>query len=472
MKSKKALVNLLFFSTAFFLFFLICGQALRIESAPAGNSPVASGQADIGIFLNRKELFPDVPPIIDKGRTLVPVRFLLEAMGAQVEWRGDNGAVYIYLEDLSIELVMGSYTARLNGRIVPLEAPARLIGSRAYVPLRFVAENLGATVSWLDEIRSVAIAFGDGFDDSVSGLVREERPATYSDLELSIETYGVALGDAEEKVLQELGEPDRVDPTIYGYNWWVYNQDPLHYLLVGIKGGRVVSVYTCGLEWRFGAVKPGTGLPELKEHFSTADGLYVEETRTIYKLHLPTLIYKRIMITFYYDSLDNNKITAIRLEDRALAEDMYELFFQCRSAQGEGGAYDPRGMREAEMTDERQIFDLANVERIRRGLPALSHNELAAQVAREYSREMFMHNYFDHVSPVTGKTLDQRLDDYGIDFRLAAENIARGQLDGIEVHHGLMNSSRHRDNILNRDLKSLGVGVYRECYTQNFITVW
>lgn len=300
---------------------------MRIESAPAGNSPVASGQADIGIFLNRKELFPDVPPIIDKGRTLVPVRFLLEAMGAQVEWRGDNGAVYIYLEDLSIELVMGSYTARLNGRIVPLEAPARLIGSRAYVPLRFVAENLGATVSWLDEIRSVAIAFGDGFDDSVSGLVREERPATYSDLELSIETYGVALGDAEEKVLQELGEPDRVDATIYGYNWWVYNQDPLQYLLVGIKDGRVVSVYTCGLEWRFGAVKPGTGLPELKEHFSTADGLYVEETRTIYKLHLPTLIYKRIMITFYYDSLDNNKITAIRLEDRALAEDSTSCFF-------------------------------------------------------------------------------------------------------------------------------------------------
>ena len=469
MNSKKALINLFIFSTAF-LFFLLCGQALRIEGAPASNSAVSYGQADIGIFLNRKELFPDVPLIIDKGRTLVPVRFLLEAMGAQVEWRGDNGAVYIYLEDLSIELVMGSYTAHLNGRIVPLETPARLINGRAYVPLRFVAESLGASVIWVDEIRSVAIAYGEGFDDNVSGLLREERPATYSDLGLSIETYGVALGDTEEKVLQVLGEPDRVDPTIYGYNWWVYNRDLLHYLLVGIKDGRVVSIYTCGQKWRFGPVKPGTSLSELKKHFSTADGLYVEETRTIYTLYLPTLIYKGIMVTFYYDSLDNNKITAIRLEDRAVAEDRYELFFQYRSAQGEGEAYDPRGMREAEMADERQIFDLANVERIRRGLPPLSLHQLAAQVAREYSREMFIYNYFDHVSHVTGKTLDQRLDANGIDFRLAAENIARGQLDGIEVHHGLMNSSRHRDNILNRDLKSLGVGVYRECYTQNFIT--
>jgi uncharacterized protein YkwD len=289
-------------------------------------------------------------------------------------------------------------------------------------------------------------------------------------LELHVETYGVALGDAAGKVLGLLGEPLWEDATIYGYRWWVYNRDPLHYLLLGIKDGRVVTIYTCGQDWHFGPVKPGTTLQELNEYFQLAGGLYVEETRTVYKLHLPTLIYDRIIVTFYYDALDSNKITSIRLEDRTVAGNRYALFFQYRSAQGERESYNPQRLREAETADERQIFDLANAERARRGLPILSWHQLAAQAALEHSREMFIHNYFSHVSAVTGKTLDRRLDDQGVDFRLAAENIARGQLDGIEVHHGLMNSPLHRQNILNRELGALGVGVYRDCYTQNFVT--
>jgi len=468
MKAKKALVSILISSVAFFLFFFLPGQALRTEGAPAGYSVATLMQQDIGIFLNGKEFLLNVPPVMEKGRTLVPVRFLLEAMGAQVDWNGANGTVYIYIENLRIELVVGADTARLNGRTVPLDVPARIIGSRAYVPLRFVSENLGASVSWDGERRSVFITFGEALFDS--GLIQKEVPASYKDLDLNVETYGIAVGDAAGKVLQLLGEPAREDGTIYGYRWWAYSQDPLNYLLLGIKDGRVVTIYSCGQEWKFGPVKPGAILQDLNEHFKTAGGLYVEETRTIYKLHLPTLIYDQIMVTFYYDSLDNNKITAIRLEDKGVAESRYALFFKYRSAQGERETYNLQRMREAEVADERQIFDLVNVERAKRGLSILSWHQLAAQAALEHSREMFIHNYFSHVSAVTDKALDRRLDDQGIDFRLAAENIARGQLDGIEVHHGLMNSSGHRENILNRDLRTLGVGVYRDCYTQNFVT--
>ena len=56
----------------------------------------------------------------------------------------------------------------------------------------------------------------------------------------------------------------------------------------------------------------------------------------------------------------------------------------------------------------------------------------------EHSREMYIHNYFDHFHPLRGGPY--RLDRRGVNFIPAAENIARGQFDGVEVHHGLMNS--------------------------------
>jgi uncharacterized protein YkwD len=471
MQVKKALLNILVYTVVFFLllFFPWPGQALRTEWAAAQNSAAASVQGDIRIFVNGKELLMDVPPLVEKGRTLVPVRFLLEAMGAQVQWKAASETVAVYIGKISIQLVMGAETAHLNGRPVPLDVPARIMGSRAYVPLRFVSENLGAGVAWDGDRRIIFINSEGVF--SGNGPAPMGPPVYYQDLDLNVQTYGVALGDAAGKVLQLLGEPVREEGTIYGYCWWVYNHDLLNYLLVGIRDGKVAALYTCGQQWSFGPVRPGTALQDLKDHFKTATGLYVEETNTIYKLHLPTLIYEQIVVTFYYDSHDNNKIVALRLEDREAAGCRFARFFKYRSSsQGERAPYNLQQMREAEHTDERQIFDLANVERARRGLPLLTWHPLAARAALEHSREMFTHGYFAHVSEVTGKTLAHRLDDQGVDFRLAAENIAKGQLDGLEVHHGLMNSSGHRNNILNGALRTLGVGVYRDCFTQNFVT--
>ncbi|MDO9533788.1 MAG: stalk domain-containing protein [Bacillota bacterium] len=462
---KKA-VNV--FLCVLFLLSLRPGEAMAVVG---GNySHFAFAQNEIRIFLNGQEIFMDTAPVIEAGRTLVPARFVLEAMGAVVEWNDSTSTVFVKMDEKTIELPIGNRTVRINGSPLRLDVPARLIGNRTFIPLRFVTENLGAEVYWDAVGRTIYLQLLS----LEEVLIRQEYSPYYRDLKVEVETYGIALGDTAQRVILLLGEPARKDATIYGYTWWIYNRDMLNYLQVGIKDGKVMTIYSCGGEWNFGTITRGSRLFELEEGFSTSDVLYVDSIWTAYKLHLPTLIFNNMVATFYYDAHDQDKITAVRLEDREVAVDRYVLFFKHRSSGGSStGKKEPlpaQIMRDAEAGDERQIFDLVNAERARRGLPVLNWHGPAALAALGHSTEMFIHDYFSHYSEVTGKALDQRLDDQRIVFTFAAENIARGQLDGIEVHHGLMNSYGHRENILHKNVRSLGVGVYRECYTQNFVT--
>ena len=421
-------------------------------------------KSDIRILLHGERLVTEIPFFIEGGRTLIPVRFFLETMGADVSWHSSTKSVSVARGDTSIEMVAGEKKALINGSPVTLEVPLRLIENRAYVPLRFIAESLGVDIGWNDAERLILIEF-----ESPEGA--QQPPPYYQDLNVQVETYGISLGDSGQAVLDLLGEPARRDDTIYGYCWWGYNQDYRNYLQVGIKDGSVVAIYTPGQGWAFGPLQRGCGLNLLEDSFEIADRLFVEEEKVIYELYLPTLVYENLVATFYCDEQDKNKIVAVRLEDREVAEDRFNLYYKYRFPQGKRDSFDREKMRKAEAADEKQIFDLANMERLLRGLPALSWNRDAALAALEHSREMYIHNYFDHFSPVTGEGLDYRLDRRGVNFILAAENIARGQFDGVEVHHGLMNSLRHRENILHKDLRSLGVGVYGDCYTQNFVTL-
>ncbi len=465
-KTKKGFNLALIFLMLVFLFSL---PAEAFQDPPAGKAAAPQAKSDLQILLNGDELITGIPYFIEGGRTLVPARFFGEAMGAAVSWHSSAKTISVALDDIFLEMAIGGKTALLNGSPVALETPVRLLENRAYLPLRFIAESLGADVSWNSADRRIMVELPSL--GSKPGREGHQLPLSYyQDLQVQVDTYGISLGDPGQKVLDLLGEPARRDETVYGYRWWIYNRDYHNYLQVGIKNGFVVTLYTPGEKWNFGPLHRGCGLDLLNDHFETADRLFVEKEKVIYKLYLPTLVYNNLVATFYCDEQDNHKITAVRLEDRGAAEDKFGFFYKYRSRQGARDSFDPEKMRAAEAAEERQIFDLANTERSLRGLPPLDWNGHVALAALEHSREMYDYNYFDHFSPVTGVAVDHRLDKHGIKFTLAAENIARGQLDGIEVHHGLMNSLLHRENILHENLRSLGVGVYGDCYTQNFIT--
>ncbi|MGU3470209.1 copper amine oxidase N-terminal domain-containing protein [Paenibacillus sp. D51F] len=83
-------------------------------------------------------------PVIEKGRTLVPLRGVFEAMGAQVEWNQFDQSIKATRGTMTIELTVNKTKASINGNEVELDVPARNLSGATMVPLRFVSESLGA----------------------------------------------------------------------------------------------------------------------------------------------------------------------------------------------------------------------------------------------------------------------------------------------------------------------------------------
>ena len=120
-------------------------------------APVSAGRDyRVKVLVNDVEVsFPDQRPFVDTGvnRVYVPVRFVSEALGANVDWLPDRRAAFIEFGDLQVVMPVGEKSAAVseNGkeRKVELDAPALLLNSRVLVPLRFVSEALGRPVMWV-----------------------------------------------------------------------------------------------------------------------------------------------------------------------------------------------------------------------------------------------------------------------------------------------------------------------------------
>lgn len=100
----------------------------------------------------------DVAPIIKNSRTMLPIRIVAENLGANVSWNNSLRKVTIEKSGTYIEIFIDSAYAKVNGNVVILDSPAFIQNDRTYLPVRFIAENLGAEVIWNDYSRDVIIA--------------------------------------------------------------------------------------------------------------------------------------------------------------------------------------------------------------------------------------------------------------------------------------------------------------------------
>jgi len=96
-------------------------------------------------------------PIIENGRTLVPIRVISETMGAVVDWDSSESRVTITSDDTIVELWIDSQYVFVNNEQIELDVSPVVHDSRTFVPLRFVSEALGANVEWEGETNSVVI---------------------------------------------------------------------------------------------------------------------------------------------------------------------------------------------------------------------------------------------------------------------------------------------------------------------------
>jgi len=148
-----------------------------------------------GVDVPTKE--KDVPPLIVASRTLIPARAFFEALGATVDWDAENRIVTVQNDGSTVELVIDSSVAKVEGKAKILEVPAMIIDhdqdgdGSTMVPLRFVSEGLGAEVSWNESTRTANIT-------PASNEIVEEETSTF---ETNYGPLNLLNSNAKEKMI-------------------------------------------------------------------------------------------------------------------------------------------------------------------------------------------------------------------------------------------------------------------------------
>lgn len=259
---------------------------------------------------------------------------------------------------------------------------------------------------------------------------------------LNISGKEIAIGEQVKSVEKKLGVPVRKDKTGYDFKYYVYNKNYSDFKMIAIQDNRVAGFYTDAENFEFNGIKQGMDLSTVNK--ASGQKFSLNKKPLIFQLD-------NYKVTIFMDELENKKVMGI----------------QVLTDQTEFKSY--KGM---EAVMEKQILDLTNSIRAKKGIPALLWSEKAAASAKKHSEDMASQDYFSHTNK-KGQSPFERMRATGIYYRYAGENIAAGQNTAMAASHGWLNSGSHRKNLLNEKFMYLGVGTafggsYGKYYTQNF----
>lgn len=291
------------------------------------------------------------------------------------------------------------------------------------------------------------------------------------------EGLSVYIGKDSQAIIEDYGKPERIEPSAYGYDWWIYRGFNGTYMQVGVTKKKVVTIYAIGNQLNVAPFTIGqpvedifrSTILETEITASTEDGTYrfelSEEDLYIRPLVPLGEIFAQLSIDKYTGTL-----SSIRFLDKKtlITQKPYELVYNGRLLEPKELQRDD--WRAIEEGSKQQVFDITNIIRERFDLNPLKWDEDVSTVAYDHSKNMAKLGYFSHDSPENG-SLAERLDSQGIEYDAAAENIAKDYIDGPAIVEGWLNSDTHRKTLLDDKYTNLGVGVYQKYYTQTFIEV-
>lgn len=286
------------------------------------------------------------------------------------------------------------------------------------------------------------------------------------------------MGSKASDIKKQFGEPERIDPTLQGYEWWIYPNGNHEYIQVGIWEGKVISIFATGEEVDVTPFKIGQPSGEIYSSLYAETNIEIEFEGSVYRFELSEADMNMrpiIRIGDYYALLYLDKFTGTLSSVRFLNDESfvmlrpYELvyrgeLFVVNDIEEEEEAAINRGM-------EQQIIDITNVMRERYNVNELSLDEKTQEVAYNHSVDMYESEAFSHTSDGYGE-LSDRLKAGEVAYLSAGENIAANYVDAPSVMEGWLNSSAHRETLLNEQFTHIGVGVHKKHFTQNFIEKW
>lgn len=153
-----------------------------------------------GIIVNDHIVYSDVYPYIKNSRTYVPIRFIAEELGYDVKWDGANKKVIMKNGNTNVELTIGSNKMKVNGKVLTLDAPAEIKDERTFVPLRAIAESFGEKVDYSKDYKAVYIGDNPVYNKNYKVVYYYEGAnPVITDYTINIVTYKLTINS--EKIL-------------------------------------------------------------------------------------------------------------------------------------------------------------------------------------------------------------------------------------------------------------------------------
>lgn len=449
---------------------LVLGIALTgLAIFPA--SPAGAADTQLKLFVNGREVKPDVPPVLMEGRVLLPIRFVSELVNTPITWEDDTQRILLGDPGNPDAVLKANIPlARVRGHIAFLDVPPQLIQGRSLVPLRFVAETMGINIHWDSQTRSVYLTL----DDAVT-----PPPPMVFTLDAGLFPAGTAATDLE----MVWGRPDSKGRDLAGLEWWTYKTGHDRILRAGVLDGRLAAIYMTGQYWSFsGDINRDTRPSQAQSRLgiSTTTELRWQGGRFIFNCRpeeragqMPPLVDQDRVVIFYTDDVDD-RIAGVQVMTLAafmstdpVGRSGCDVRYSAQAPLPPAPSLNPNLRTGAELHEARALLDLVNLERHARSLEPLNWHEALARIARSHSQDMHQNGFFSHNSPTSGAPLDRVLA-AGINPCGVAENISSGYTDAPATHHAWMNSPGHRRNILEPQVRHFGAGIYGRYFTQNF----
>lgn len=281
------------------------------------------------------------------------------------------------------------------------------------------------------------------------------------------------VGKSSDVLVELMGEPDRIEPSAYGYEWWVYTEETQ--MMVGVEDGTVNQVFSADKDADLTPISIGQNISEVFRFSIIESEVNVILDDSMYTFTLNSqdlkdrilLKYDKLYAQVYVDAEDE-VIEGVRYIDpkTLVIHQPYDMEFA-----GELVAIPQPSstiQMEVDRSMERQILELTNIYREHHDVKPLENDYWLSLLAQNHSKDMAIENYFSHESPSAGN-LSERLKSFGIEHKKAGENIAANYVDAIEAVHGWLNSPAHRSVLLDSDATDIGTGAYGKYYTQVLI---
>jgi len=272
--------------------------------------------------------------------------------------------------------------------------------------------------------------------------------------------YNVELGQTKETIEKKLGQAKRKSGNEYGTDWYTYHDNYSHFVMVMYdKNNQSAGLFTNqDLISSANGIKMGTSKQTVQTKLG-APLTKIQKGLTIYQLpekrDYDVYLIGDEYVTIFYDKYNQNSVTAMQIIRKDIEQEKSDFYTKGSASMEDGFEY--------------QLFDLTNADRVNHQLPILTWDQHIEETALKHSKDMAVHQYFDHTN-LKGQSPFDRMKADHISFHYAGENIAYGQLSSIFAHEGLMNSLGHRENILQKNYKYLGVGVAFNTESQPYYT--